>query len=120
MKYGVPQVKISGQVLFNTYTLTIQYKLNYRNVSFNFNPVDTQICFNLDGKCQCVSKLNTVYHAVHAVLIKGKLTLKRRFTVGTISKTSLHRKSNFLLQSSPLIVTPSGPPKSDSETGLTL
>ena len=54
-----------------------------------------KFCFKLDGKCQCVSKLNTVHPAVHAVLIKGKLTLKNRFTVGTISKTFLHRKSNF-------------------------
>ena len=57
MKFGVSQGIILGSVLFINYTLTLQFMLNYYNLSHSFNADDTQIYFNLDKKDQCVSKL---------------------------------------------------------------
>ena len=64
LKYGVPQGKILGHVLFIIYTLSLQYMLDYYNVSYNFYADDTQLYFKLDSRDQWVSKLKSVINAV--------------------------------------------------------
>ena len=76
MKYEVPQGTIWGAVLFIMYTLTLQYMLNYYNVSYHFYADDTQKYFELDSKYQCVSKLNTVLRAVQTWIFLKKLEVE--------------------------------------------
>ena len=77
VKHGVPQGTISGLVLFIIYTLTLQYVLNYYNVSYNFYADDKQIYFKLDSKDQCISKLITILNAVQTWRFKRKLKLNK-------------------------------------------
>ena len=77
MKYGVPQGTDSDPVLFIVYTLTLQYMLNYYNVSHNLYAEVTQLNFKLNSKDQCVSKYNTVLNAVEMKTFKRKLKLNK-------------------------------------------
>ena len=54
------------------YRLTLQYMLNYDNVSYHFYADDTRIYFKLVNKELCVSKLNTVFNAVQTLMFKRK------------------------------------------------
>ena len=48
--YRVRQGTTTGPVLFIIYKLTLQYMLNYYNVSYHFYADDTQIYFKKDSK----------------------------------------------------------------------
>ena len=73
IKYGY----YSGPVLFIIYTLTLQYMLNYYNVTYDFYADDTQIYFKLVSKDQSTSKLNSVLNAVQTWMFKRKLKLNK-------------------------------------------
>ena len=75
MKYGVPQGTILGPMLFVVYTLTLQYILEFHNVSYHFYADDTQIYFKCDTKDHCISKLNVIIQAVQSWMHKRKLKL---------------------------------------------
>ena len=77
MKCGVPEGTILVPVLFIICTLTLQYVLNYYNVTYHFYVDDTQIYFKLDNKDQCVSNLNSVLNAVQTCMFKRKLKFNK-------------------------------------------
>ena len=66
MVYGVPRSIILCPVLFIIYTVTLQYMLNFYNISNHFNADETRMYFFLGS----VSKLYTVLNAVQTLIWK--------------------------------------------------
>ena len=80
MKYGVPQGTILCPMLFVTYTLTLQYVLEFHNVSYHFYADDTQIYIRCNTKEHCIAKLNVIIQAIEAWMHKRKLKLNTEKT----------------------------------------
>ena len=72
MKYGVPLDKNVGPAMFIVYTLTLQYMLNYYNVTYHSNADDIQIYLKLNSL-----KHTTVLNAVQLWMFKRKLMLNK-------------------------------------------